>query len=236
MHWVLKAVIGLSAIFLLFRTLPVGSRTVSHISVEPGTSLSEIVRPRFLVPREIKFSGWPLPGGGFSLISDPHSRWTVPLTVSPERAAPQASRMVIQAIDVNYAFDDVTLRENVIAVWFGGELYEFSLNNVDLVDVSAHDKLHYIGKDGERYFFLMTLLPLELLDGSEKFQNGVLAFKLSKEADGAKIVLESDRDQWTGLVQSIQNIPNLMDQRDSFCNSRSKNVSGFWKSDLLEGC
>jgi len=144
--------------------------------------------------------------------------------------------MVIQAIDVNYAFDNVTLRESVIAVWFGDELYEFSLNNVDLVDVSAHDKIHYIGKDSEKYFFLITFLPLVLLDGSENFQNGILVFNLSTEADGAKIVLESDTDQWTDLVQSIQSIPNLMDQRDSFCDSRSNNVSGFWKSALLNGC
>lgn len=122
MRKILVSIGILIALPLLGRTVPIGVTTETVSFPEIGSSVT-VKRPRYLIPRELYWRGWPL--GDFGFYPDPlMGSWD---QVTSTVASPNGPEKVGAAI-VSVNLGSETYREEVLALISGNGSFELPLN------------------------------------------------------------------------------------------------------------
>lgn len=211
--------------FWFFRTVPLGMTTVNYS--EEASELS-IARPRYLIPREIHFSGWPLPGGGFHIVKDPSIDASAPGRFSLPAGAGSIAAM---AFTVNSHFENRFLRENIILVidHSHGTKIEYDLQELDLSVAHSGDTVFIVSvSESSLYLYLL------LYRRGEEW--GETLVKLPRWKSGKAIYASiSEEVKWNELVSELLPFaPN--DFQAQICKSQTIPVLDFWTKALGKKC
>lgn len=195
--------------------------TYVELSSNFGDDIS-IVRPRFLIPREIRFAGIPLPGGDFYLIKDPHyfadrSSW---ITMPDKNGA--LVRLHLQGFEINYVFSKPGLHEEILAIEHDGKTYEYNIgefNSRRYIDSKIAYALGFI--DSKIILYLPAANTPNYGDGA--FVK--VSWPLIEETP--ERVVQSDPEVWEGVVQIFREAGISEELFADLCDVRLKPARAF---------
>lgn len=205
--------------FPILRLLPIGTSTAPN---KAGSDEVKMSRPRYIVPREIIFTGFPLPGGDFGWLSDPHFSFskTAELETSD-------GKIFARAFSVNPSFTE-RLSEHLIVVIdsYSKENVEYNFPDADFSRLYHEDALFLVAEN-DRYIFLLASASL---NDSDTF-----LIKLDRTTlEPPVIVVRKNTHVWSSLLLEIRSSVVLGGER--FCASRWRPIVRFWKDDLGNPC
>lgn len=215
--------LGFAMILLFLRIVPIGT-AASH---ENGRGFGmSIERPKYLIPREIKLTGFPLPGGEIGLLSDPHFSFSPTSTIVSVDGSPVISA---RAFTINSGFERADLSQEIILLrdWIHNSTFEYEVSGIGLDKTYHQDSIYLISADDT---FVYVLVATSGSDGD--------IFIVRLEIRGlydVTVVSKRSRFDWEIAVRNIPVTRSHAEQR-RFCESTWRPVLSFWTESLGAAC
>jgi hypothetical protein len=214
--------LSLAALFL--RHVPIGNRAIGS----PDKYGHTIGFPRYWIPRQFFFHGWPLPGGELSLASDPHFGKTNPLDASFDIGDGNIE-FYYQGVDVNPFFRK-ELQSHRLLIVTPEEVFRYDFPKEKFVILSNSAGLIYLGNTNTSLVFFNTGTG-----GKQDDSIFLVPIPLKKDRQSADIS-RVDTEKWHDVISLVSNVEISGDQKAVFCKTRLKPVLDFWLSDLERKC
>ena len=232
----MKKIVGSAlAVLLAFaalREFPIGETILPSLS---GADEVRINLPRYIVPREIVFEGWPLPGGDFGMWSDPHARASIAQRGFLINHSGESVDFYYGAFDVNYRFE-FDLRSHYLVVVKGGKSSKISFDGANLVPLARDVAPVFVGAVADKAVFFLGAMASDRIDSSAETGVALALVKLPFEDSAGQIVDDRTSQRWTEIVSLLKNNHNTDSYQASFCRSRWRPTLEFWERTLGRTC
>lgn len=214
--------IALAASLIFFgglRFIPVGTKSPSQDNNPGATRNIEIKRGRYWIPREIAFSGFPLPGGDLQLMTDPHYDYGTPVVFEVLDEAGKSIEGRIQNIGINPYFDNPRHVESILAIAIADDVLEIDLARLDAT-YSWMSRPFFGGQTGGSALFLI-----------DTYDDRLFLLDVAISASGLKENISEMRTDGSSVGQQFEKLSVMVSsgKGEDPCESSLRPIIGFYE-------